>query len=143
MLLDAYKTIDELVQRDRQAWKDFDRFVFDNLELMDRNGFVTTISGKPIGFSTWDPRNLPQSVEIGHNCIIREFQGKGFGNYQLKETMVQIMARNPQRIFVKTGANQFFLPARRMYESSGFVIISKTKHDDLIVPETVDYTFET
>lgn len=106
---------------------------------MDKNGFVTTISGKPIGFSSWDPRKLPVSIEIGHNCIVREFQGKGIGTFQLRETMKRIMETNPQMIFVKTGANQYFLPARRMYDSSGFVMVSKINHDDYAVPETVEY----
>ena len=28
---------------------------------------VTCIGGDPIGFVTWDPRNCPEYVEIGHN----------------------------------------------------------------------------
>lgn len=142
MLLDAYQGSFELVDGYKKSWQEFDNFVFENLGMMDKNGFVMTRSGKPIGFSSWDPRKLPESVEIGHNCIIKEFQGLGLGKVQLGETLRQIKERRPQRIFVKTGNTPFFLPARKMYQSSRFEMVSITKRNDSIVPEVVEYTLE-
>ncbi len=139
MLMDAYQASFELVERFKKSWQEFDDFVFGNLGIMDKNGFVMTKQGRPIGFSSWDPRQLPESIEIGHNCIIKEFQGSGLGKMQLGETLRQIKQRSPKQIFVKTGNTPFFLPARRMYESSGFEIVAVSKRDDSAVPEVVEY----
>ena len=43
-------------------WKEFDDFFFDNLHIADACGFITTLSAQPIGFASWDPRNMPQYV---------------------------------------------------------------------------------
>ena len=142
MLMDAYQASFELVERFKQSWQEFDDFVFGNLGIMDKNGFVMIKQGKPIGFSSWDPRKLPASVEIGHNCIIKEYQGSGLGKMQLGETLRQIKQRSPKQIFVKTGNTPFFLPARKMYESSGFEVVAVSKRDDLVVPEVAEYALK-
>lgn len=139
MLLDAYQAATELVERHKKSWLEFDNFVFDNLGIMDKNGFVMVKDGKPVGFASWDPRNLPESVEIGHNCVNIEYQGFGFGIVQLDEVVRRIKERNPKVILVKTGNIPFFLPARRMYESSGFAIVAITNQDDPSVTEVVEY----
>ena len=51
-------------------WKEFDDFFFDNPQIADRYGFITVLNGKAAGLASWDPRKMPEYVEIGHNCII-------------------------------------------------------------------------
>lgn len=48
------------------------------------------LDGEPIGHILWDPRNIPEYVEIGHNCIITKYKGNGFGKRQLQEAVDRI-----------------------------------------------------
>ena len=62
-------------------WHESDDFFYDNPEIADKYGLVTCIGDYPIGFVTWDPRNAPEYVEIGHNGIRSEYKRKGYGIY--------------------------------------------------------------
>ena len=48
-------------------------------QLADEFSFVTVVDGEPVGHISWDPRNCPEYVEIGHNCILTKYKGKGYG----------------------------------------------------------------
>jgi hypothetical protein len=142
LLTDAYSRAPEIVGRRKADWADFDAFVYDHLSVLDRCGFVTVEAGTPIGFMSWDPRNLPDSVEIGHNCIVRAHQGKGKGLTQLRIGIDRIGLQNPERIVVRTGAGDFFAPARKMYLTAGFQYRGTTRTNDGLIPETVEYELE-
>ena len=120
LLLDAYAENKFLVNKHQREWKAFDDFIFDNLEFTEATGFITVEDEKPVGFISWDPRPLPEQVEIGHNCIVGDYRGRGLGGQQLGHTLKMIGELNPSRITVKTGDDPFFEPARRMYKSAGF-----------------------
>ena len=62
-----------------EQWKEFDDFFYDHPEIADFSGFMTVMDEKPIGFVSWNPTQLPELVEIGHNCIAAEYKGKGYG----------------------------------------------------------------
>ena len=100
------------------SWREFDAFFFDHPEIADRCGFFSVLDGVPIGFVSWDPRRLPESVEIGHNCIRSGWKGRGFGTRQMQEAIRRISVARPRKIFVVTSAP--LLPAQRMYERAGF-----------------------
>jgi len=59
MLFDAYSASAELVSLYKKDWQEFDAFVFENLHFMNDNGFVSIEDGFPVGFMSWDPRQLP------------------------------------------------------------------------------------
>jgi hypothetical protein len=59
-------------------WKESDDFFYDNPEIAEKYGMVTCIDGEPIGFVTWDPRNMPEYVEIGHNGIREKYKRQGY-----------------------------------------------------------------
>jgi ribosomal protein S18 acetylase RimI-like enzyme len=139
MLFDAYSGDPGIVARYKKDWEEFDSFVFDNLVIMDRNGFVSVDGLEPVGFVSWDPRKLPESLEIGHNCILTRHKGQGKGKKQLQLALGQIQLRNPKKVIVKTGNTPFFLAARKMYESAGFCIERIVAADDPSVPEVVEY----
>lgn len=81
---------------------------------------MTCLDGVPIGFVTWDPRNIPDHVEIGHNGIRKKYKGRGYGRLQLEEALRRIRAyKGLKRIIVSTNAN-FIAP--KNYESAGFVL---------------------
>lgn len=106
---------------------------------MDACGFVSLDEKDIIGFMSWDPRKLPVSVEIGHNCIIRCFQGRGKGREQLLFGLGIIKNLKPSKIIVKTGNIDFFKPAQKMYASVGFKMRSITTKEDILVPEVIEY----
>jgi GNAT superfamily N-acetyltransferase len=142
LLLEACAANAELTRRHRDSWRAFDAFVFDHLAIMDANGLVTLADGAPIGFISWDSRPLPDYVEIGHNCIRPAYQGAGRGRAQLLAALARIRALHPRRVIVRTGADPFFLPARRMYESAGFSPRGIIRREDAHVPEVVEYALE-
>ena len=139
LLNDSYLKFPELSAACHETWKEFDSFVFDNLSFMDHCGFVSVLNETPIGFMSWDPRNSPVSVQVGHNCIINEYKGKGYGRSQLSIGMNIIKSRKPERIIVKTGNINFFIPAQRMYCSAGFIQKQISFNNDPLVPELIEY----
>lgn len=123
MLADAYS----YDPRNRQIWdanwKETDDFFYDNPDIADKYGLVTCLDGKPIGFVTWDPRNRPEYVEIGHNGILEEYKGRGYGKLQLEEAIRRIKAyEGLKRIIVGTNSN---LIAPKNYESAGFMLYDR------------------
>ena len=72
---------------------------------------------------TWDPRNRPEYVEIGHNGIREQYKGRGYGRLQLEEALCRIREyEGLKRIIVCTNSN---LIAPKNYESAGFVLYDR------------------
>ena len=120
ILADAY-SFDERNRRIWDAdWKQTDGFFYDNPEIADKYGLVICLDGEPIGFVTWDPRNIPDHVEIGHNGIREKYKGRGYGRLRLEEALRRIRGyKGLKRIIVVTNGN---LIAAKNYESAGFVL---------------------
>ena len=49
-------------------------------------------------------------------------RGRGIGRLMLEHLLEDAAARSVQRISLETGSMDFFAPARRLYESAGFVV---------------------
>lgn len=123
LLQDAY-SYDE---RNRAVWdanwRESDDFFYDHPEIADRYGLVTCLEGKPIGFVTWDPRNRPEWVEIGHNGIREAYKGRGYGRLQLEEALRRIREyEGLKRIIVCTNS---LLIAPKNYEAAGFTLYDR------------------
>ena len=72
---------------------------------------------------TWDPRNRPEYVEIGHNGIREQYKGRGYGRLQLEEALRRIREyEGLKRIIVCTNSN---LIAPKNYESVGFALYDR------------------
>ncbi len=83
LLSDAYSFDERWEDCCASDWKEFDHFFFDNPQIADQYGFITVLNGKAVGLASWDPRKMPEYVEIGHNCIISSRKGHGYGRVQL------------------------------------------------------------
>lgn len=120
-------------------WKDYDEFFYSNLKnIADKYGFITVVNGIPVGHISWDPRNIPDYVKIGHNCIISEYKGKGYGKIQLQEAIRRIKKYDVKKIIVTT--NEFLIPAQKNYESVGFVKLNERDNQDTpLVGKYIDY----
>lgn len=107
-------------------WKEADDFFYDNLQIADECGFITTLNGALIGFICWDPRKMPEYIEIGHNCISTKYKGNKYGKMQLQEAVNRITKKNVKKIIVTT--DEQLLPAQKNYESVGFKFVKKREN---------------
>jgi RimJ/RimL family protein N-acetyltransferase len=142
LLIDAYSCDNRWRERFEKDWKEFDDFFFDNLEIADQYGFVTVLGDRPIGHISWDPRNRPEYVEIGHNCIATEFKGNGYGKSQLSEALHRICEYpDVKKIIVHTNGN---LVAPHNYESVGFRQFNsrKCEEKDSFMGDYLDYQIQ-
>lgn len=118
-LLDTYSFDARCLAHWQNSWQAYDDFFYANPSIAAAYGFVTVLDGEPIGHISWDPRNRPDHVIIGHNCILTAYKGNGYGKLQLSEAIRRIKAYDVARIIVTT--NVITLPAQKNYESVGFV----------------------
>lgn len=127
ILQDAYSYDVRNKQIWDENWRKSDDFFYDNPGIADKYGLVTCLDDFPIGFVTWDPRHVPDYVEIGHNGIREQFKRKGYGHMQLEEALRRIKQyKNLKRIIVCTNSN---LAAPKNYESVGFKLYDTKKND--------------
>lgn len=97
-----------------------DKEVFENPDTVGACVFISMLNGKPVGMASWDPRQGPKLGIIGYNCILPEYQGKGFGKAQVKEILKRLKEQGFKKVIVTTGEHPFFEPADKMYLSCGF-----------------------
>lgn len=124
-----------------QSWREFDDFFYDNPKIADSCGFYTVLDGKAAGFVSWDPRKLPESAEIGHNCVAAEFKGLGLGTAQMREALSRLTAAGAEKVIVTTSG--FLTPAQRMYERAGFKLLGRRENNgsDAFSGDYIDYIF--
>ena len=127
LLSDAYSFDPRYARCWSADWRAFDDFFFDHLQIADRCGIVTTLSGNAIGFASWDPRKKPMYVEIGHNCIVTAHKGKGYGTLQMREAVRRMAQEGAREILVTT--NAAFLPASNMYRGVGMRECGRRKNE--------------
>lgn len=126
-LKDGY-SFESRYERDwSKNWKEADDFFYDNLQIADVCGFVTTLNDTPIGFICWDPRHIPEYIEVGHNCIVTKYKGNKFGKKQLEEAVKRMSNNNVKKIVVTT--DEQLLSAQKNYESVGFQLIQTRKNE--------------
>jgi ribosomal protein S18 acetylase RimI-like enzyme len=135
-LVDGYSFDGKWQEHFDNDWKIYDDFIYDNIQFTDKCGFITILNGEPIGHISWDPRNLPRFVEIGHNCIMTKYKGKGYGKRQLQEAIDRISQYDGlQKIIVTT--NGQLIPAQHNYKSVGFQLHQRRGNAD--TPFSGDY----
>lgn len=138
-LVDAYSFDNNCKLYWDKMWKEYDQFFYSNLDyIADKYGFVTVVDDNVVGHISWDPRHIPDYVEIGHNCILSKYKGKGYGKIQLQEAIRRIKEYQVKKIIVTT--NEFTLPAQKNYESVGFKKVSERKNlDTPFAGDYIDY----
>ena len=122
-------------------WQACDNFSFDNLQIADKYGFITTRNDEAIGFVSWNPRNIPEYAEIGYNCIASKHKSNGYGKIQLQEAVDRITQNDVKKIIVTT--NDDLIPAQRMYEGVVFKIHQKKTNQKIadFTSEHIDYVY--
>ena len=129
-LVDAYSFNAKCKEAWDDMWKEYDEFFFSHPDIADQYSFITVLDGVPVGHISWDPRHRPDYVEIGHNCILTEYKGNGYGKLQLQEAVRRMKEYDQlKRIIVTT--NVMMLPAQRNYESAGFIRIRERVNNEI------------
>jgi GNAT superfamily N-acetyltransferase len=103
-----------------QEWKRFDMDIYGNPDTIGQCTFLSWWGKKVVGFGSFDPRQMPDLGIIGHNCILPEFRGRGFGKQQIAEILRRFRTMGIKLTKVVTLDHPFFAPARAMYISCGF-----------------------
>jgi len=99
--------------------KQYDKEVFEHTQTVGACIFLTRYENQLIGMASWDPRQFPRAI-VGNNCVLPEFQGKGFGKQQMVELLRRLRTYDFVEATVTTGDHPFFIPAQKMYLSCGF-----------------------
>ncbi len=107
-------------QSECAGWDQYDKDVFTYPLTIGASLFLTRVDGHIIGFASWDRRRQPECGIIGHNCILPEFRGRGFGRLQIAEVLRQFQVLGIRRATVTTNDHPYFMPAQRMYAACGF-----------------------
>lgn len=126
---DIVSSVPEDWGQEKANWEEFDREVFLFPDSVGACAFLTWWDGRLVGFGSCDPRQRPHFGIVGHNCILPEFRGKGFGKQQIHEILRRFAAMGILLAKVSTNAHPFFIPAQRMYLSCGFTEVRRVPWD--------------
>jgi GNAT superfamily N-acetyltransferase len=114
---------------EQDRWEQYDRDVFEQPATVGASLFVTRLNGSIIGFASWDPRHRPRLGIVGHDCILPEFRGRGYGREQIKEVLRRFRGMGIQTACATTCDHPFFVPAQHMYEACGFHEVRRIPSD--------------
>jgi GNAT superfamily N-acetyltransferase len=124
MLAQSYasllRTDPDLWRPEEEKWDQFDRDVFDRPDAVGACVFLSSVGTRLVGFGSYDPRGAPEFGRVGHNCILPEFRGRGFGKLQVQEILRRLSARGIRVARVSTLSGAGHVPAQRMYLGCGF-----------------------
>lgn len=111
---------DPLWESEIVNWEQYDHDVFAYPDTVGNSLFVTRLSGRIVGFASWDPRQRPEYGIVGHNCVLPEYRGRGLGKIQVAEVLRRFQSLAIKTAKVSTNDLPFFIPAQRMYAACGF-----------------------
>ncbi|KKM73339.1 hypothetical protein LCGC14_1411550, partial [marine sediment metagenome] len=109
-----------LAEKWQQDWKQYDKEIIQFPKTIGASGFVILYNEIIIGFGSYDLRQRPELGIVGHNCILPEYGGKGFGKAQILKIISIFKELRVKKAKVTTGEHPFFNPAQRTYISCGF-----------------------
>jgi GNAT superfamily N-acetyltransferase len=111
--------------QEETKWDEFDKEIFEYPDSIGHCVFLTLLGEQIVGFGSYDPRHRPDFGIVGHNCILPEFRGRGHGKQQLLEILRRLQSLGIKSAKASTGSRAFFIPARRMYLSCGFLEVGR------------------
>lgn len=123
LLRESYKGLAKIkskyITEWEKDWIEYDNDIFQYPDTIGSCGFVSYLGIEIVGFASYDPRKYPTGV-IGHNCILPQFRGNGYGKQQINEILERFRKMNFKKAIVSTNEHKFFYPAQRMYLTCGF-----------------------
>ncbi|MFX1572628.1 MAG: GNAT family N-acetyltransferase [Promethearchaeota archaeon] len=131
----------DLASKWQQEWKIYDKKIFQFPKTIGASGFITMYNEKIIGFGSYDLRQGPELGIVGHNCILPEYRGNGFGKAQILKIISIFKELGVKKVKVTTGEHPFFSLAQKMYDSCGFKETCRYNSQDLEFRQ-IDYILE-
>ena len=125
-----------------EGWERFDTDVYEDPDSIGDNAFLSWLDEKLIGFASYDPRQWPSIGIIGHNSIIPEYQGQGFGKQQIEEILRRFRKMGFKRAKVSTLDHDFFIPAQAMYLACGFCESKRTPWEGCTEYRLIEYDMD-
>jgi len=119
----------KLWRQEEKKWNEFDEEIFQCPDSVGNCVFLTLQEERIVGFGSFDPRHRAEFGIIGHNCILAQFRGKGYGKQQLLEILRRLQSLGIKTAKASTSSHPFFIPAQRMYLSCGFIEVSRRPWD--------------
>lgn len=123
-------------------WEEFDREIFEHPDTIGSCVFLSWVDAELVGVGSYDPRQKPAFGIVGHNCILPEFRGRGYGQEQVQEILRRFRELGIRKAQVTTGAHPFFLPARRTYAACGFRETARRPWDVDPAQAVIDYELD-
>jgi len=108
-----------------KQFRQFGQGIFEHPDTVGACTFITTLGSEIVGMASYDPRQAPILGIIGHNCILPEYQRKGYGKQQILEVIRRLKSKDVARAIVSTSEQPFFEPAHKMYLSCGFTELER------------------
>ena len=130
-----------LADKWQQDWKQYDKDILQFPKNIGASGFITIHKEIIIGFGSYDPRQRPELGIVGHNCILPEYRGKGFGKAQVLKIISIFKDLGVKTAKVTTGEHPFFVPAQKTYISCGFKEARRYQSQDLEFRQ-IDYILD-
>lgn len=109
-----------------EKWEQFDNEVFEHPDTVGACVILSWAGDRLAGFASYDPRQRPDVGIVGHNCVLPEFRGNGFGTRQIQEIVSRFRIMGIVLARASTGESAFFAPARRMYVACGFCAVGRS-----------------
>ena len=110
-------------------WKQFDKDIHEYPDKIGGSGFGTILEENFVGFISWDPRQFPSFVIIGHNIVLPKYRNQGIGKHQIRWALDTLKKNGFLCAKVSTKRDQYFTNARKIYESCGFVECAPYRND--------------
>ncbi len=123
-------------------WEAFDREVFEHPDTVGSCVFLSWAEDQLVGFGSYDPRQRPAVGIVGHNCILPEFRGRGFGKQQIREILRRFQVNEIRLAKVSTNDHPFFVSAQRMYAACGFHEMGRHPWDGDTSQNVIEYEKE-
>jgi ribosomal-protein-alanine N-acetyltransferase len=99
----------------RHPWSS--RFFLEEMQVACARSVLAEVNGKIVGYVLfW---LLPEEVDIHNIAVHTEFRRQGIGHVLLQQVVEQARSRNSSRITLEVRVSN--VPARKLYESLGFV----------------------
>ncbi|MFX1364144.1 MAG: GNAT family N-acetyltransferase [Promethearchaeota archaeon] len=128
-------------ENEKHIWADFDNESYNNPQTVGRCVFISIMSNKIIGLTSYDPRQKPLGI-IGHNCILPKYRRNGYGKEQILEIIRILKMKGFIELKVTTDEHPFFIPAQKMYLSCGFKEVSRRQNNELSEYKYIEYRQE-
>jgi len=132
----------EFWEPEKENWEQSDRDVFENPDTVGACTFLSWSGTDIAGFFSFDPRPQPAYGVIGHNCILPEYRGQGFGQQQICEILRRFRETGIRQARVSTNDHPFFVPAQRMYAACGFREVKRIPWDRDFNQRMIHYEIE-